>query len=210
MPLIIDCVRHAQGMHNALTDWSIHDPNLTTLGLSQCMDLQRRYTHAKDVAAIFSSPSKRTIVTGALSFAQVFNKPKPLQITLMSDLQEIEAEQCNRGTPIPDLQKEFGTRIQVISSYVPSSWGSNKSAKDVEVKTIEARALKARRDIRAFGQKLVTKANPSPRIVVVSHSGYLEHFTETHGWGNAELRSFVFTDASFKDAQARLTETKAA
>jgi len=69
MPPTLLLIRHAQALHNVASDWSLHDPPLTTLGREQCAELQESLKNTKianEVELIVVSAMRRTLETAVL------------------------------------------------------------------------------------------------------------------------------------------------
>lgn len=69
MPPTLLLIRHAQALHNATSDWSIHDPPLSKLGEEQCKELQESLKNsqiANQVELIVISPMRRTLQTASI------------------------------------------------------------------------------------------------------------------------------------------------
>ncbi|KAK1717162.1 histidine phosphatase superfamily [Colletotrichum lupini] len=79
MPPTLVLIRHAQALHN---DWNIHDPDLSSLGLSQCQELKENLSERfadETEAIIIVSPMRRTIQTALLSLDWLIKKGVPIQ-----------------------------------------------------------------------------------------------------------------------------------
>src|SRR5438094_7162273 len=105
MPPTIHLVRHAQALHNATKDYSIHDPELTQLGLRQCSKLASRFPHFGKIECVLASPMTRTIQT-ALEGFRPFTQDK--SIHLLPDLQETSASPSDTGSSQEALKRRFG------------------------------------------------------------------------------------------------------
>ena len=69
MPPTLLLIRHAQALHNATSDWSIHDPPLSKLGEEQSKELQESLKNsqiANQVELIVVSPMRRTLQTASI------------------------------------------------------------------------------------------------------------------------------------------------
>lgn len=73
MPPTIILIRHAQALHNVNKDYSIPDPPLSELGVSQCSKLRTRLReqvaqgHFDRPELIVTSPMRRTLQTTTLA-----------------------------------------------------------------------------------------------------------------------------------------------
>ncbi|KAI0133836.1 histidine phosphatase superfamily [Xylariales sp. AK1849] len=212
MAPIIHLVRHAQGYHNlSREDEQIPDPELTTLGETQCRELCERFPSHDKITHLVASPMRRTLYTCLLSFAPVAHNGK--QIIALPDAQENSRQPCDVGSEPEKLKAEFGDKIDF--SLVKEGWNdkSRESKYSPKPQKLEARS----RDTRVWLRDLAKKSGDDAQIVLVTHGGILHFITQDWdgiepgkgtGWHNTECRSFEFQDPTFRDPDASLKETK--
>jgi broad specificity phosphatase PhoE len=156
-------IRHAQGYHNLCREnHSIHDPQLTELGVQQCKTLQDEFPHSADIDLIVVSPIKRTIYTALYSFERII-KEKNLKIIALPELQETSDLPCDTGSSVAELKKEFAD-YPVDFSLVQDGWNSNQGKWAPTADKIVARAREARHWLRS---------RPEQHIAVVTHGSFL-------------------------------------
>ncbi|KYK55004.1 phosphoglycerate mutase family protein [Drechmeria coniospora] len=204
----IHLVRHAQGVHNlSVENESIRDPDLTTLGSSQCADLRTAFPYHDLVTRLVASPLRRTLATCVAAFGHDSLYP----IVALDVLQEVSDSPCDTGSSTQRLLDEFGGRVDL--ARVSDGW-TEKGAGSVFEPTLEKiaeRARESRTALRALA------GSGDDHVVVVSHGGMLHFLTDdwqgipngrATGWDNCEYRSYQFADPSGADDEAALVETE--
>ncbi|KAI1457864.1 histidine phosphatase superfamily [Annulohypoxylon moriforme] len=203
--------RHAEGLHNvAARGGGIPDPYLTTLGLTQCVQVQRIFR--QDIDIIIASPMKRTIQTALFCFGQAIRDGSK-NIILVPDLQEVGRDPCNTGSPPNVLVEEFGNVID--ASRLGDSWyteGSSTNNTDILDRAVRARqAIATIIDEYKAGKPNLGNIN----VAIVSHGRFIQYLTgdfvryrtptEAYAamWRNTGTRSYRFVS----DTDLRLKET---
>jgi broad specificity phosphatase PhoE len=223
MSVRLHLVRHAQGFHNLNTaNHSLPDPDLTPLGEAQCATLSTVFpaafpqSGAPKITHLVASPLRRTLYTCILSFpAEV---QRGLVITALPELQETSAEPCDTGSEPAKIIEEFGSKVDF--RLVKPGWNSKKGKWSPASSALRTRAQEARVFLRNMAQEAqraaAAGAEKNVDIVVVTHGGYLHHFTEDWsdytdtmgtGWANTEFRSYEFVDVNGGDERASVVET---
>ena len=198
-------VRHAQGYHNlSIANHHMHDPLLTSLGEEQCAHLAANFPYHEKVDLVVASPIKRTIYTALLGFGDVLQK-RGLKVIALPELQETSDMPCDTGSTPEELVKEFAGK-PVDLQFVKEGWNCKRGKWAPTPTAIDKRAWDAR---------LWLKARPEKHIVVVTHGGFVHHFTEDWsgsnkfagtGWANTEYRSYNFS--SNEPEEAHIVETQ--
>ncbi|KAI1090094.1 histidine phosphatase superfamily [Rostrohypoxylon terebratum] len=202
----IHIYRHAEGLHNVLArGGQIRDPYLTTLGLSQCAQIQRN-TLAELPDIIISSPLKRTIQTAVLCFTPAIDK-RDKMVHLVPELSEIGYHPCNQVSDRVALEKEFGgmidaTRVPDKSPLLPG----NKA--EFEKRAVAARAA-IKKVIDDYRELHSHKGHLN--VIVVTHGAFINYLigkpNEQGIWANTGHRSYIFTVTAKADQAPRLLET---
>jgi len=151
-------IRHGQAEHNVSKNYSIHDPKLTDLGISQA----RSITLPKEPTKIFVSPLRRTIQTALHGFDETHHH----KFHLLPLLQERNAGElaCDTGSHKSILSQEFPQLSTHIQTLDDDWFKPNMKAVD------RIAALKQ------FLSKHIDENN-NEVIVLVSHFGVYELWT---------------------------------
>ncbi|KAK1753936.1 histidine phosphatase superfamily [Echria macrotheca] len=183
MPPTVILVRHAEALHN---DYSLHDPELSELGRTQCRSLRKsllkKVPQELDIGLILVSPMVRTIETALLAFGPLVEKGIPIRAH--ADWQENSAKPCDVGRPAAELAARFP---QVDFSGLDPVWPDKTSPAG-------ARYAYTRQAIVARGERALAelRGRPEKAVLVVSHSGFLRLGVTTHYFFNADYRVFDF------------------
>lgn len=169
----IHLVRHAQGYHNlTVENESIHDPDLTPLGETQCANVRDVFVHHDKLTRLVASPLRRTLNTCIAAFGTDNLYP----ILALDLLQEVSASPCDTGSDPLALTEEFGDKVEVRGLGKGTAWTDkgpdSKFAPTVEKLT--ARAKEARRAMRSLAGDL----GGNDHIAVVTHGGFLHFLTD--------------------------------
>ncbi|UNI18361.1 hypothetical protein JDV02_004634 [Purpureocillium takamizusanense] len=210
MPPTIHLVRHAQGVHNlSIENESIHDPDLTPLGESQCAALRASFPRQR-ITRLVASPLRRTVNTCLLSFGE----PGLLPVVALDSLQEVSDQACDTGSSKEALAAEFGDSLDL--SRVSDAWIDKADGPfEPTLEKLSARGLEARRALREIAT--AAAGDQDVHIVAVSHGGILHFITDdwqgipegkATGWANCEARSYQFADPTGQDDDAALVETE--
>ncbi|KAI1167568.1 histidine phosphatase superfamily [Nemania serpens] len=167
----IHILRHAHAAHQLNSDISIHDPELTELGIQQCYTLAADIAKLGKIDLILSSPMKRAIQTAIAAFPAYIQSQS--KIVLLPDLQEFGVNNSDVGSCRADLVRQFGS-AHLDYSLVDAEWTNKGPGTRYDPQFTTARARATRLFIRAIAQRYrATDAH----IVVVSHSVYIGHLT---------------------------------
>mmetsp|Transcript_123601 Transcript_123601/g.344118 ORF Transcript_123601/g.344118 Transcript_123601/m.344118 type:complete len:255 (+) Transcript_123601:48-812(+) len=186
-------VRHGEAWHNAKTDYSIPDPDLTPKGEEQAFSLR---SNPQLVAALSSdkgfraqllvvSPLRRTLQTAAVGFGDL--QPQ-LPWLIEPDIQEKNSVPCDTGAPDlgaaflaqlgrPDLQKQYES--------LPEGWHRKEGAYAPDVKLLRAR-------FQRFTDRL--RDRPEKIFIVVAHDHVLSAGLNLQKrFANCEVRPYAMT-----------------
>ncbi|KAK3197346.1 hypothetical protein GRF29_1536g1436629 [Pseudopithomyces chartarum] len=198
MPPTLLLIRHAQALHNATSDWSIHDPPLSKLGEEQCKELQESLKNsqiANQVELIVISPMRRTLQTASIGLEWLI-KDKGIKVLTDAGWQENSDKPCDTGSPIstmatgfPDL--DFST-VDPLYPDKTSNLSSNPYA-------FTRKAILARGQARL--QSLYNR--PEKVIAVVSHSGFLRAAVCNRRFFNADWRVFDYDEAKMQESKKK-------
>ncbi|KXH31726.1 phosphoglycerate mutase [Colletotrichum nymphaeae SA-01] len=175
----------ASQSNTTLQDWNIHDPDLSSLGLSQCQELKenlsQRFADETD-AIIIVSPMRRTIQTALLSLDWLTKKGVPIQAD--ARWQENSAKPCDTGSTIADLKVEFpGVDFSTVDPIYPNKTPPAGAQYAFNREAILGRGQSGLQSIFERKEKLV---------FVVSHSGFLRAGVTGYWFFNADYRVFEF------------------
>lgn len=165
----IHLVRHAQGYHNlSVENESIHDPDLTELGLEQCAALRSAFPHHASVTRLAASPLRRTLYT----CIHGFGTDKLYPIAALDVLQEVSAAPCDTGSDVEKLAAEFENKGQWDG--VREGWTDKgpSSMFEPNLHKLTARAREARRALREMA------GQGDDHVVAVTHGGFLHFLTD--------------------------------
>ncbi|KAI1408348.1 phosphoglycerate mutase-like protein [Hypoxylon sp. FL1857] len=186
MPPTVILVRHAQALHNAERNFSIHDPDLTEEGHEQCADLRKSLVEnplARQAEAIIVSPLRRTIQT-ALRSVDWLVEEKGIKIEANADWQENSAKPCDTGSAIDKLEQEFPmVDFSKVDPVFPDKTSPAASRYHFTKAAILNRAQSALKSLYARPEKVV---------IVVSHSAFLRLAVSGYWYFNADYRIFEF------------------
>jgi broad specificity phosphatase PhoE len=166
----IHLVRHAQGHHNlSIENEQMHDPDLTTLGETQCAALRASFPYHDRIAKLVASPMRRTLYTCMNAFATEELYP----VAAVDVLQESSASPCDTGTEVRLLREEFDQAVDFTA--VGGEWiDKSPSSRFEPVFTkLMARGKDARRELRKIAGGV-----GDGHIVVVSHGSFLHFLTD--------------------------------
>lgn len=183
------------------------DPLLTPFGEEQCVALRDTFPYHSNASLVIASPLRRTIYTAILSFApSLANGRCRPNIIALPEIQETSDFPCDTGSDLGTLRQEIRDKnLPVNLSLVKERW-NDKSLDGKWAPSGEAltkRAAEARRYVRDRVLELQKSGEKDPEIVVVTHGGFLHHFTQDWedsktyngtGWHNTEYRSFNFVN----------------
>ncbi|KAI4869022.1 phosphoglycerate mutase-like protein [Hypoxylon rubiginosum] len=211
----IDIIRHAEAYHN-LFGPHVRDPGITPIGGEQgCASLRKKYPHADDVIFIISSPMRRCIETALRGIAPLLDEGQGI-VSLLPDLQEVNASPSGTGSPLSKLVDTYGENLE--KETVPEDWyvkgPDTKNAPDPD--KVEVRAWRARQSIRR-ATRIAARHHPDAHVVVVTHGEFAHWLTQdfagitnnrNSAWWPAEFRSYRFADLQYTgdDDDATLVE----
>lgn len=136
MPHKIHCVRHAQGFHNLLAGYTIHDPSLTPHGKRQCLDLRHAsFPDQSNISLVAASPLYRTLHSASIMFKPALSSGGKCQPSILAlpDAQETSDYKCDTGSDPSVLRKIADERKWAVDfALVQDGWN---------VKTLESRYI---------------------------------------------------------------------
>lgn len=225
MPPTIHCIRHGQGFHNQLQDYTLPDPYLTPLGEEQCETVrQTSFADQSNISFVAASPMTRTIHSAYVIFnpALTSNSKCSPEILAIPDAQETSDDPCDIGSD-PSILRSIVTKNNwpVDLSLIKDGWNvkSLGTRYSPHSDAIKARARDTRLFLRQKIRELVKNGDTDVNIALVTHGGFLHFFTEdwedswqfpATGWVNCETRAYAFEldPLGDEDQDARLVETE--
>ncbi|KAI6085589.1 phosphoglycerate mutase-like protein [Hypoxylon rubiginosum] len=207
MAPVIDIIRHAESYHN-LFGPHVRDPGITPIGGEQdCAALRKKYPYADDVIFIIASPMRRCIETALKGIAPLLDEGQGI-ISLLPDLQEVNASPSGTGSPLSRIIDMYGEE-NIEKATVPEDWylkgPDTRNAPDPA--KVQARARSARHSIRN-ATRIAARHNPDAHTVVVTHGEFAHWLTDdfagmtntrNSAWWNCEVRSYRFADLENRD-----------
>ncbi|KAF9692294.1 hypothetical protein EKO04_009789 [Ascochyta lentis] len=192
MPPTLILIRHAQALHNATSDWSIHDPPLTDLGRQQSAELHESLK-ASDLAnktdLIVVSPMRRTLETMTIGLDWLIKKGVPVHPD--ANWHENADKPCDTGNTMDVISKEYPqydfSGVDPLYPDKTSNLKTNPYA--FTQKAIVVRGQTCLKDLYSRPEKV---------IAVVTHSGFLRTAVCNRMFFNADWRVFDFDDAETK------------
>ncbi|KAF1358183.1 phosphoglycerate mutase-like protein [Lizonia empirigonia] len=201
MPPTLILIRHAQALHNATSDWSIHDPPLTDLGRQQSAELHESL-QASDLAnkteLIVVSPMRRTLETMTIGLDWLIKKGVP--VLPDANWHENADKPCDTGNTMDVISAEFPQYdFSAVDPLYPDKTSNLASNPYVFTrKAIVARGQTCLKDLYSRPEKV---------IAVVTHSGFLRTAVCNRMFFNADWRVFEFDEeATQKQGRFVLTE----
>lgn len=192
MPPTLILIRHAQALHNATSDWSIHDPPLTDLGREQSAELQESLKNsdlANKTDLIVVSPMRRTLETMTIGLDFLIKKGVP--VLPDANWHENADKPCDTGNTMEIIGKEFPqydfSGVDPLYPDKTSNLSTNPYA--FTQKAIVARGQTCLKDLYNRPEKV---------IAVVSHSGFLRTAVCNRMFFNADWRVFEFDEEETK------------
>ncbi|KAI0818211.1 histidine phosphatase superfamily [Xylaria sp. FL0064] len=180
MAPVVILIRHAQALHNVYNDWSIFDPKLTDLGITQCKtlaaQLEADFPYGTDGCRIIVSPLSRTLQTVQYSLGWLLERGVP--VVARAEWQEDTANPCDVGAERSELEKAWPNfDFSQLDPIYPQKTGLYGP----EEETIQKRA--------AFARQWLSE-QPDKCIVVVTHSGFLDRVVQGPRFRNVEYRTY--------------------
>jgi len=191
--------RHAQGEHNVIGNWYIHDAPLTLKGRHQSALLNEdtKDTFQKTAELLVTSALKRPIQTMIIGYPLLRKKleeaGKP--IVILPELQECNGFPSDIGSPREELEADPEFSGLDFSLLTPD-WCSKEGFYAPIEAALRERARWVRRWLREREER---------EIVVVAHGDILRYITDGKNswqpWANTEVREYTFrTDDEDADA----------
>ncbi|KAI1633357.1 histidine phosphatase superfamily [Biscogniauxia mediterranea] len=187
MPPTLVLVRHAQALHNATHDYSIHDPGLSEIGREQCVPLRRALMEdpiAQKAELIITSPMRRTIQTALASVDWLLEKGVRIQAD--AGWQENSDKPCDTGSPVDKVAAEFPA---VDFSTLDPAWPDKTSPAGSHYHYTKTALL-----VRAQASLKKLYERPEKVILVVSHSAFMRLAVTGCWYFNADYRIFDFAE----------------
>ncbi|KAI1279092.1 histidine phosphatase superfamily [Xylaria sp. FL0933] len=180
MAPVVILIRHAQALHNVQNDWSIFDPKLTDLGITQCKtlaaQLEADFPYGTEGCRIIVSPLSRTLQTVQHSLGWLLDRGVPVEAR--AEWQEDTANPCDVGAERSELEKAWPNYdFSQLDPIYPQKTGLYEP----EEETIRKRAAVARQWL---------SEQPDKCIVVVTHSGFLDRVVQGPRFRNVEYRTY--------------------
>ncbi|KAI1780548.1 phosphoglycerate mutase-like protein [Hypoxylon cercidicola] len=214
----IDIIRHAESYHN-LFGPQVRDPGITPIGgEQQCAELRRKYPHGSDVFFVIASPMRRCIETALRGIAPLLPADERI-VSLLPELQEVNASPSGTGSPKSKLLDTFGDLLEYgrgQEDELREDWYVKGPGTrwEPDPKKVEVRARLARQKIRRATRIAMTH-NPDTHTVVVTHGEFAHWLTQdfagvtnrrNSAWWNCEFRSYRFANLEDDDDDAALVE----
>ncbi|KAK0638461.1 histidine phosphatase superfamily [Cercophora newfieldiana] len=164
-------IRHAESTHNVTKDFSLRDPGLTPLGLTQASSLGTTFPTLSSIGIIISSPLRRTLETTLAGFSEIIDKGG-VKLRLDADLQERSDLPCDTGSEVGELQAKFPG---VDFAGLGDGWYSKEGRNAADDESVRARA----RAVRGRLARVVKELEGSERkdVVVVTHGVFMKFLT---------------------------------
>ncbi|KAI1079793.1 phosphoglycerate mutase-like protein [Whalleya microplaca] len=210
MPPTLILVRHAQALHNATADYTIHDPELSELGHEQCAKLRKsliEHPLAQQAELVIVSPMRRTLQTALRSIDWLLEKGVKIQAD--AGWQENSPKPCDTGTPVSELKQDFpSVDFDTVDRVFPDKTSPAAKHYHFTKKAILHRAQTALEQLYARPEKV---------IIVVTHSAFLRLAVSGCWFFNADYRIFDFAprgagpdedDDAYRLEQHEETQTK--
>ncbi|KAJ4986621.1 phosphoglycerate mutase [Stagonosporopsis vannaccii] len=192
MPPTLILIRHAQALHNATSDWSIHDPPLTDLGRQQSAELHESLKSndlANKTELIVVSPMRRTLETMTIGLDWLIKKGIPVHPD--ANWHENADKPCDTGNTMDVISKEYPqydfSGVDPLYPDKTSNLATNPYA--FTQKAIVARGQTCLKDLYSRSEKV---------IAVVTHSGFLRTAVCNRMFFNADWRVFDFDEEETK------------
>ncbi|KAF4837024.1 putative phosphatase [Colletotrichum tropicale] len=189
-------IRHAQALHN---NYSIHDPELSSLGVEQCKELRQNLSQNfadETDAIIIVSPMRRTIQTALLSLDWLIKNGVPIQAD--ARWQENSAKPCDTGSSIAELSVEFpSVDFSSVDPVYPDKTSPAGAQYSYTKEAILGRARSSINSIYERKEKLV---------FVVSHAGFLRLGVTGHWFFNGDYRAFELYKGDEADSNPELRQ----
>ncbi|KAL1411576.1 hypothetical protein Q8F55_002540 [Vanrija albida] len=199
-------VRHAQAVHNVVSDWDIADANLTRIGRLQATRLHpaTRDTLQQTAELLVSSPLRRTMETTLLAFPDLKSRleaERKQGVVLLDLAQEVSDLPCDTPTfPLSELEESNDAQFRNAGldfSTLSPDYATKQGIFDPD------RAAERARVLRQW-----LRDRPEREIVLVAHGDILRYMVDgyhsSRKWNNTEVREFGF--ASQDDGDALLVE----
>ncbi|KAI1500322.1 histidine phosphatase superfamily [Biscogniauxia marginata] len=199
MPPTLVLIRHAQALHNATQDYSIHDPDLSELGRNQCVQLRKGLIEdpiVQKAELVITSPMRRTIQTALGSVDWLLEKGVPIQAD--AGWQENSNKPCDTGSPVATLVEEFPV---IDFSTLDPVWPDKTSPAGSHYHYTKTALL-----VRAQASLKKLYERPEKVIVVVSHSAFMRLAVTGCWYFNADYRIFDFAEMTGPGDSFRLEQ----
>lgn len=187
--------------NSSLHDYTIHDPELSELGRSQCAELgknlREKLPKDLDVGLILCSAMRRTCETTKLALGD-WAAEKGIPIQAHAGWQENSAKACDTGSPIAAVAAEFP---EIDFSHVDPVFPDKTSPAGEKYKYLQANLLaRAQMVLRDLYDR------PEKAIIVVSHSGFLRQCVTGDWYFNADYRLYDLAEKEGGEGKLELKQ----
>ncbi|KAK0750294.1 histidine phosphatase superfamily [Schizothecium vesticola] len=176
-------LRHAESLHNTTKNFSLRDPPLTPLGVSQSAALTTSFPALATTAVILASPLTRAIETALAGFGPILPPHgTATKLILDPDLQERSALPCDTGSPVPALVARFPELEGAIREGIPAEgeWFVKEGAFAEDDGAVRARAARVRGRLAELVEELEKEGGEGARkdVAVVTHGVFMKFLAE--------------------------------
>ncbi|KAK4223299.1 histidine phosphatase superfamily, clade-1 [Podospora fimiseda] len=169
-------LRHAESQHNVTKDFSLRDPGLTPLGITQATALRTTFPALSSIGLIISSPLTRTIETTIAAFDPIISSGQA-KLILDPLLQERSDLPCDIGSELSDLKERFpGLGFNDWEKVLEEGWWTKAGLFAADDETVRKRAGEVRRKLLGCVKELEGKERKY--IVVVTHGVFMKFLAE--------------------------------
>ncbi|KAK3387961.1 histidine phosphatase superfamily [Podospora didyma] len=167
-------VRHAESAHNVSKDFSLRDPGLTELGVTQASALQSTFPALSSVAVVLASPLTRTLETTIAGFGHILSSGDT-KLVLDPDLQERSDLPCDTGSPPAALKTKFPA---LNFSGLKDDWYVKEGAYSADDTAVVARAKAVRQRLADIVQGLEKEETDKKDAVVITHGVFMKFLAD--------------------------------
>ena len=175
-------IRHAESVHNITKDFSLRDPGLTPLGLTQASALATTFPALSSIGVIITSPLRRTVETTLAAFGDVIGDGDGkggVKVILESDLQERSDLPCDTGSETGVVKGWFeGVGVKGVDfSGLGEEWFDKGGRNKADDASVAERARAVRERLREVVKGLGGAEEGKRDVVVVTHGVFMKFLT---------------------------------